>query len=82
MKLFSVAFTDRKKLFNVVAVDHREAVKKAAGQRLYSAAYDYRQEDSQGNVEKWIYRCNIKAGKTIRGSTPVSEVRAYVYPAY
>lgn len=80
-KRFSVAFTDRKRVFNVAARDHREAVEKAAGQRLYSTALDHRQEDRHGNIEKWVYRCNIRAGRTIRGSTPVSEVRAYVYPS-
>ena len=74
MKTYRVKISDRKNTRTISAPDPRAAIATAAGGRFYSAWVDSWREDGSSAA----YNVTMRAGRTLRGSTPVYQVRAIV----
>lgn len=74
MTTYRVKLSDRKNTRTISAPDPRAAIAAAAGGRFYSAWIDSWREDGSSAA----YNVTMRAGRTLRGSTPVYQVRAVV----
>ncbi len=74
MNAYRVKISDRKNTRTIWAPDPRAAIAAAVGGRFYSARIDNWRED--GSLA--IYDVTMRAGRTLRGATPVYQARAIV----
>jgi len=74
MNIYRVKINDRKNTRTIWAPDPRAAIAAAVGARFYSAHVDSWREDGSSAA----YHVTMRAGRTIRGSTPVYQARAIV----
>jgi len=72
MNIYRVKINDRKNTRTIWAPDPRAAIAAAVGARFYSARVD----NWRGDVT--THRVTMRAGRTIRGSTPIYQARAIV----
>lgn len=72
MNAYRVKLNDRKNTRTIWAPDPRAAIAAAVGTRFYSAHVD----NWRGGVA--AYNVTMRAGRTLRGSTPVYQARAIV----
>ena len=74
MNIYRVKINDRKNTRTIWAPDPRAAIASAVGARFYSAYVDNWREDGSSAA----YNVTMRAGRTLRGSTPVYQARAIV----
>ena len=74
MNIYRVKINDRKNTRTIWAPDPRAAIAAAVGARFYSAYVDSWREDGFSAA----YNVTMRAGRTIRGSTPIYQARAIV----
>ena len=74
MNTYRVKISDRKNTRTISAPDPHAAIAAAVGSRFYSAWVDSWREDGSSAA----YDVTMRAGRTLRGSTPVYQARAVV----
>ena len=74
MNAYRVKISDRKNTRTIWAPDPRAAIAAAVGGRFCSARIDSWRDD----VSSATYSVTMRAGRTLRGSTPVYQARAIV----
>lgn len=81
MNTYRIEMNDRQRARKIEAIDAREALAKAYGERFYSARHDSDSVRRDGSVEFSRYQVTVQTGPSRHGTTPVVERWATVYRA-